>query len=89
MHQYLRAIGFSELRKKSQLDQLLRDIVSYPDSQYIATNSEGNEFAEMTRMYNKDFGIVVCGEFQDDHSFYMDDSDRMGNLLSEYLSKKL
>ena len=26
----------------------------------------------MIRMYNEDFGIAVCGEFQDDNSFYMD-----------------
>lgn len=72
MHRYLRAIGFSELRKKRQLDEMLRDIVSHPDSQHVAINSDGNEFAEMIRMYNEDFGIVVCGEFQDDNSFYMD-----------------
>ena len=72
MHRFLRAIGFSDLHQKKQLDELLRDIVSNPDIQKFAINSDGNEFAEMIRIYNEHFGIAVCGEFQDDNSFYMD-----------------
>ena len=72
VHRYLRAIGFSELHQKKQLDKLLRDIVSHPDVHYTALSSEGFEFAEFVRMYSPDFGIAVCGEYQDDDCFYMD-----------------
>ncbi len=72
MHCFLRAIGFSDFKNRKQINDLIKDIIENPDIERIAINSDGNEFSEMTRMYSDYFGITVCGEYQDDNSFYMD-----------------
>ncbi len=72
MHRFLRAIGFSELKNKKQLDELLKDTIEHPDMEKNAIDSDGNEFSQITRMFSEYFGITVCGEYQDDNSFYLD-----------------
>ena len=71
MHHYLRTIGFSNLKNRSQLDQLLKEVVSKPDTEKLAIDSDGNEFIEIVHMYSECFGITVCGEYQDDNNFYI------------------
>lgn len=72
MHRFLRAIGFSEYKNKKQLDTLIKEIVANPNVEKLAIDSDGNEFSEITYMYSEYFGITVCGEYQDDNSFYVD-----------------
>lgn len=71
MHRFLRAIGFSELDKK-HLDLIIKDIISRSGKEKMAIDSDGNEFSEITHMYNEYFGITVCGEYLDDDNFYME-----------------
>lgn len=72
MHRYLRAIGFSKVKNKKHLDKLLKDIIMQPDMEKLAIDSEGNEFFELVRKFNDHVGITVCGEYQEDNSFYID-----------------
>ncbi len=72
MHRFLRAIGFSDLKKKEQLDQLIKEIINLPDVEKLAIDSDGSEFSEITHMFNERFGITVCGQFQDNNTFSMD-----------------
>lgn len=71
MHRFLRAIGFSDLKDKKQLAKIIKDAIANPDKEKLAIDSDGNEFTEITHMYSECFGITVCGEYQDDNSFYM------------------
>lgn len=71
MHRFLRAIGFSKLNKK-QLDKIIKNIIEHPDTEKLAIDSDGNEFSEITHMFSEYFGITVCGEYQDDNSFYVE-----------------
>lgn len=72
MHRFLRAIGFSDLKKKDQLDELIKKIIELPDIEKLAIDSDGSEFSEITHMFNDRFGITVCGQFQDGNMFSMD-----------------
>ena len=36
MHRFLRAIGFSDLKKKEQLDELIKKIIEMPDIEKLA-----------------------------------------------------
>lgn len=72
MHRFLRAIGFSDLKKKDQLDDLIKKIIELPDIEKLAIDSDGSEFSEITHMFNDRFGITVCGQFQDGNMFSMD-----------------
>ena len=71
MHKFLRAIGFSNIRKKD-LEIILDEIVEHPEMMKITKDSEGNEFAELSRSFASNIGITVRGNYQDDDSFEME-----------------
>lgn len=71
MHKYLRAIGFSDI-KKEELEQIFKEIIEHPTVQKVAEDSEGNEFAELSKEYGEFFGISVRGIFKEDDAFEMD-----------------
>ncbi len=71
MHKFLRAIGFSDIRKKD-LKMILSDIIECPDVLKVTKDSEGNEFAELSYEVAQNIGIKVCGSYEEDDSFHMD-----------------
>lgn len=68
MHSFLRAVGFSEYTNTQQIKKLIKDVIENRDEQIIA---EDNNFvmAEMPKSYGTDFGICVCGEYDEDGVF--------------------
>lgn len=68
MHKFLRSIGFSDIRKKD-LEIILQEIVDCPELMKITKDSEGNEFAELSRSFAYNVGLTVRGTYQDDDSF--------------------
>ncbi len=71
MHKFLRAVGFSEITKE-ELNNIFEKVLEYPSFQKIAEDSEGNEFAEITREFGDFFGIALRGTFDDDDEFHVD-----------------
>lgn len=71
MHKFLRAIGFSNLKKK-ELEKIVSEIVEKPTMMTVAEDSEGNEFAELSREFGSLFGIAVRGTYQEDDTFEVD-----------------
>ena len=71
MHKFLRAIGFSNLKKK-ELEKIVSEIVEKPTMMTVAEDSEGNEFAELSKEFGNLFGIAVRGTYQEDDSFEVD-----------------
>ena len=68
MHKFLRAIGFSNITK-SELEELLKQIIERPMVQKVAEDSEGNEFAELSKEFGEFFGLSMRGNFREDDSF--------------------
>lgn len=71
MHKFLRAIGFSDIRKKD-LEILLEEIITHPEIMKVTKDSEGNEFAEFSKTYGYNCGIVVRGCYDENDEFQMD-----------------
>ncbi len=71
MHKFLRAIGFSKL-KKTELEQLFEKILHNPTVQNVSTDSEGNEFAEIVRNFGESFGITVRGICRENDTFELE-----------------
>lgn len=71
MHRFLRAIGFSEIGRE-ELDKVLKQIIEYPTVEKAAGDSEGNEFAEISKEFGDFFGISVRGIYKEDDSFEME-----------------
>ncbi len=71
MHKFLRAIGFSNLKKKD-LEIITEEIIEKPDLIKVTRDSEGNEFAELSRMIASNVGITIRGSYDEDDKFCMD-----------------
>lgn len=71
MHQFLRAIGFSDITKK-QLNEVINNIIDKPEKLKVTKDSEGNEFAELSYDVAPNMGITVRGIYNDDDSFDID-----------------
>ena len=71
MHQFLRAIGFSDITKK-QLNEVIKNIIDKPEKLKVTKDSEGNEFAELSCDVASNMGITVRGIYNDDDSFDID-----------------
>lgn len=68
MHKFLRAIGFSNIEKQ-ELKELIQKIVERPTVQKVAEDSEGNEFAELSKEFGDFFGISLRGTFDENDVF--------------------
>lgn len=71
MHKFLRAVGFSNLRKKD-LEIITEEIIEHPELMKVTKDSEGNEFAEFSRSFGQNIGITVRGAYDEAEEFHMD-----------------
>jgi hypothetical protein len=71
MHKFLRAVGFSNITKET-LAELIQKIIAHPTTEKISRDSEGNEFAEITKEFGDMFGISVRGVYNQDDAFEME-----------------
>ena len=70
MHSYLRAVGFSKVTRRSDMQNIIRDVVRKYDEKHIVEDHEDGVFVEFSKYYCNDCGITVCGQYDDDHHFY-------------------
>lgn len=69
MHQYLKSIGFGNIREKRQLKQILKDVEeSYTQHQLVAQD-ETMDLCEFEKEYGESMGIKVCGDLDIDEKF--------------------
>ncbi len=72
MHSFLKSIGFGNIKKKKEIDTLLKDITEHPDRRLISEDKEGNVYAELCKDYGTSIGIAVRGEYNEDNVFEAD-----------------
>ena len=68
MHKFLRAVGFSDIRKKD-LDIILEEVVEHPEIMRVTKDSQGNEFAEFLKYFGDNIGILVRGSYDENDIF--------------------
>lgn len=68
MHDYLRAVGFSKVQHKRDLQRLLDMVMGNPDSEF-ASDCGGTVYAEKCRDFVSNAGITVRGEV-DEHGMF-------------------
>jgi len=71
MHDFLRAVGFSEINK-SQLNDLLMDVIENATYVDHTITIDGVELIEMKKEYAENIGVTVCGTYNEDGNFNME-----------------
>lgn len=71
MHKFLRAIGFSRVTGCKTEELLLKDVLSGYDSKRTVEDLDKNLFVEISKEYGLNFGVTVCGTYDEDNLFRM------------------
>ena len=71
MHKFLKSIGFSDFKKKD-LEIILNEIIARPQMVKVTKDSEGNEFAELSKEFAANIGITVRGNYLENDKFEME-----------------
>ena len=72
MHKYMRAIGFSKLKKRSELQKIIVDSIVNADDRSYVSNEDDIILAEFCKDFAENIGIAVCGEFDSEDKFSFD-----------------
>ena len=62
MHQYLRAIGFSDKMTRKELDIMLKKMILENDRNDVVKQEDGSTFVEISKKFGPNIGITLCGE---------------------------
>ena len=73
MHDYLRSIGFSGLKKNKYVRDILNLVMLRPTSEYVSSREDAEAaFGEKVKDFARRMGISVRGEYDEDGQFHMD-----------------
>lgn len=72
MHSYLRAVGFSEIKKRKQIEEIIQDVIETYDEKNVVEDYEDGVFAELSKNYGCDCGITVCGQYDENNEFHVE-----------------
>ena len=70
MHSYLKSVGFSEITKRKQIKELVKDVIQSYDEKVTVENHEDGVFAQFSKHYGCDCGITVCGQYDENNEFH-------------------
>lgn len=72
MHNYLRAIGISDCKSKSDVCKYIELILQQPDATHMVEDDDGIVFVQFYKRFAPNMGIMVCGEMAPDDTFHME-----------------
>lgn len=72
MHQYLRAIGFSNIKSKKELRELLSSVIEGSDNASYIKTDRNSTISEHYKMFAGPCGIVLRGEIEEDKNLTLD-----------------
>ncbi len=71
MHRFLRAIGFSHLKTRQELEAILGKIMQAPDHVKKIQLSKETNYTEFSMQFGQGIGIRIRGEYDEKGFFYM------------------
>lgn len=72
MHSYLRAVGFSEIKKRREIEEIIKEVIETYDEKNVVEDYEDGIFAEFSKNYGFDCGITVCGQYDENNEFHVE-----------------
>ncbi|MBR1731172.1 MAG: DUF3881 family protein, partial [Ruminococcus sp.] len=71
MHKFLRAIGFSQIKKKNQIAELLCYSIQNAEEKLYTSGEYDTMYAQYHKSLGENFGITICGEYDEQNHFMM------------------
>lgn len=72
MHTYLRAIGFSNVKNRKDLDKIIEHIMDKPDSKRVNQVNETTTLTEMKLDFAPNMGVAIRGEYDEEGLFHLE-----------------
>lgn len=72
MHRYLRAIGFSQIVNRNQIEELLKYVVMNCSERIFTSHDDEFMYAQYSKDFAENIGLIVRGEFDGENRFYED-----------------
>lgn len=72
MHKYLGAVGFSNVRTKKDLMELIKKVISDPTDKNFIETDRNSVICEYIKYFTPTTGIAVRGEFDEDNDLTLD-----------------
>ena len=72
MHQFLRAVGFSNIENKKQVRELMNDVIINPNRKEFIETGRDSILVEYSKNYCPTCGITLRGEYDDTNNLTLD-----------------
>ncbi len=72
LHQYLGAVGFGNIKKKKDLMELIKKVISEPSDKNFIETDRNSVICEYVKYFTPTTGLVVRGEFDEDNELSLD-----------------
>lgn len=72
MHRFLRAIGFSNIKSRQELEPILGKIMNQPDKKKKFQITSTSNYTEFAMEFGSQIGIALRGEYDEKGFFYME-----------------
>ncbi len=70
MHRYFRAVGFSDIQKRKQFDELTEFVTECYQTEEAAVTAEGEDFSERKKAFAENMGLLVRGVYDENEKFH-------------------
>lgn len=95
MHTYFRAIGFSNIKKGKEMDNLFGDVITNYNFKSEIYLKKNEKFVEVSKVFSKNFGITIRGYYDNKNFFHIEHyfpfvvNDEVSMKEEVYFTKKI
>lgn len=72
MHSYLRAVGFSNIETRADLDKILGMVMAQPTEKYITSEKKNYVTAGLMKEFGERMGIAIRGDYDEKGFFHIE-----------------
>ena len=72
MHSYLKSVGFSKVKSRKEMQEIIQDVMKHYDEKIAVENHPDGVFIQYSKNYGCDCGITVCGQYDEENEFHVE-----------------
>ena len=72
MHSYLRAVGFSNIKSRTDIDKIFGIVMAQPTEKYVTQKTDKVALTEISKDFSERMGITIRGEYDEKGFFHLE-----------------